>query len=137
MSEDRGPDWKGYGVSQALVEQWVRSRFTDKVFENKEEHGRRVLEEAIELFKVEARDPKEARAQAHKLVDAVFDKKVGELKQEIGGVAVTLLALCALHDLRLDELAEAEINRIMTTPAEEFRKKQQAKADNGLAVHLE
>ena len=134
---DKSPDWKGYGVDQAVIEQFVRTRFGDKVMDNKEERAARVLEEAIELFQVDARDPKEGRAKAHKLIDVVFDKKVGDRKQEIGGLGVTLLALCAAHEHRLDELVKTEIARIMSMSPDHFLQKQTAKSDLGVAERPE
>ena len=73
-------------------------------------------------------------ARCHKLVDAVFDKAKGEQNQEAGGVIVTLLAYCAAKGLRLDKLADDEIARIQKLPVEHFRKRQQAKADAGVAA---
>jgi hypothetical protein len=131
---DETPTWISYGGDQAVVEQWVRTRFGDKVFESLEERALRVLEEGVELFDSEAKDREAARAKAHKLVDAVFDKAKGEQNQEAGGVIVTLLAYCAAKGLRLDKLADDEIARIQKLPVEHFRKRQQAKADAGVAA---
>ena len=133
MSEDKSPDWKGYGVDQIAVEAWVRSRFSDKVFENVDERTRRIVEEAVELQQAEARDQIKARAETHAIVDRVFDRAKGEIKQEVGGVIVTLLAYCALKEFRLDTLAGTEITRIMTTDPKVFKDKQNAKADLGVA----
>jgi hypothetical protein len=67
------------------------------------------------------------------LVKAVYRKPVGELHQELSGFVVTLLALCAHHDIRLDDLARREIERIVSQDTVEFRRKQNEKADLGIA----
>ena len=132
--EEKSPDWKGYGIDQAVVEQWVRTTFGDKMFESKEERAARVLEEAVELYQVFAPGN---RAKAHKIVDMVFDKKVGELHNETGGLIVTLLAVCCNEGLRLDEMANKEITRIKSLPGDGFRKKQRDKADLGVSMRAE
>lgn len=132
--EEKSPDWKGYGIDQVVVEKWVRTTFGDKMFENKEERAARIFEEAAELYQVFALGN---RAKAHKIVDMVFDKKVGELHNEIGGVIVTLLALCANEGLRLDDMADKEITRVKSLPGDGFRKKQRDKADLGVSMRAE
>jgi hypothetical protein len=132
--EEKSPDWKGYGIDQVVVEQWVRTTFGDKMFESKEERAARVLEEAVELYQVFGPGN---RAKAHKIVDMVFDKKVGELHNELGGLIVTLLAVCGNEGLRLDEMANKEITRIKSLPGDGFRKKQRDKADLGVSMRAE
>jgi hypothetical protein len=132
--EEKSPDWKGYGIDQAVVEQWVRTTFGDKMFESKEERAARVFEEAAELYQVFGPGN---RAKAHKIVDMVFDKKAGKLHNEIGGVLVTMLALCGNEGLRLDEMANKEITRIKSLPSDGFRKKQRDKADLGVSMRVE
>jgi hypothetical protein len=135
MSDDNiRPDWTRYGIDQVVVEQWVRTRFGDKVFESVGERTTRILEEVIELHQAEARDVVKARADAHALVDRVFGKPAGQPEQEVGGVIVTLLAYCALKGVRLDTLASQEISRITAADPRQFKAKQTAKADLGLSV---
>ena len=127
--EERGSGWDAYGLDQIVVEGWVRRTFGDKLMDNPIERGRRVLEEAIELFQTSGGSIEEAAA----LVKTVFGKPKGNLQQEVGGVIVTLLALCAHHGLRLDDIAKVEIERILSQDREAFRRKQGAKADLGIA----
>ncbi len=137
MTDEPSTDWKGYGIDQAVVEQWVRTRFGDKVFEDVDERLNRAFEEMVELKQSEARDKVKARADAHKIVDRVFDRPAGDPAQEAGGVIVTLLAYCALRGARFDKLAGVEITRIMKTDPAVFRKKQGEKADLGIAMRPE
>ena len=133
-SMDETPVWLSYGTDQAAVEMFVRTRWNDKVFDSLEERTMRLMEEAIELFDAEHRDRDAARAQAHKMVDVVFDNARGDQNQEAGGVIVTLLAYCAAKGLRLDNLANTEIQRVMLLSKDHFKKRQQAKADAGVAL---
>jgi hypothetical protein len=134
---DETPTWLSYGSDQTAIELFVRTRFGDKVFEAIEERTARVLEEAIELFDAEHRDRDAARAQAHKMVDHVFDQAKGEGNQEAGGLIVTLLAYCGAKGVRMDKLADAEIARVLKLSKEHFVKRQQAKAAAGVALPLE
>ena len=107
--EDRGPAWTTYGADQAAVEGAVRRVFGDKIMDSTVERGSRVFEEAAELAQVEG----VTEDACHRIVSAKFSKPRGELRQEVGGLTVTLLALCAHHDMRLDDVASAEIVRLM------------------------
>ena len=117
VHEERGSAWETYGLDQAVVEGWVRRTFGDALMDNPKERARRVVEEAIETLRVAGVSQQEAQA----LVQAVYAKPPGELRQEIGGVVVTLLALCAHHNMRLDDTAKTEISRILSKDHEGFR----------------
>ena len=138
MSDDEnGPDWRGYGVAQAVVKQWVRTRFNDKIMDSIDERVRRVAEEAIELMQAESRDKALAREEAHKLVDRVFDNPPGKPEQESGGVIVTMLAYCAARNLRFDKLAGIEITRIMESEPQTSGYKHNLKVDPRIALRPE
>jgi hypothetical protein len=66
------------------------------------------------------------RSEAHQLVDYTFDRPVGELHQEVGGVMVTLAALCLASNANMHESGETELARIWTK-IEKIRAKQAAK----------
>jgi len=135
MSErrDRSLDWKGYGCDQIEVERLIRRVFGDKSMDSAHERGIRCQEEATELGQVVG----VTRAEAHKIVDMVHDKPVGELRQEVGGVAFTLLAMCALQGLRLDDVFITEIARFRAKDPAHFQAKQKIKADLGLSLRAE
>ena len=127
--ENHSSAWGSYGLDQAVVEGWVRRTFGDKIMDNPKERATRVLEEALELS--QAMDV--PREEVLRLVAVIYDHPVGEVPQEIGGLIVTLLALCAHRGVRLDDLAQREIARITLKDREDFRKRQDAKADLGVA----
>ncbi|MCK5020064.1 MAG: hypothetical protein KAS32_23625 [Candidatus Peribacteraceae bacterium] len=89
---------------------------------DKEERNHRFLEEALEL--VQSCDC--TRQEAHQLVDYVYGRPVGEKTQEVGGVMVTLAALCLAQELNMHEAGETELNRIWTK-VEQIRAKQATK----------
>ena len=133
-SDEESPAWPTYGLDQTIVEAWVRKTFGDKVMDSPLERGLRVVEEAIEVLQTQCGDQTKGRDLAHRLVDEVFDKPIGKLPQEVGGLGVTILALCALHDMRFDTVVRIEIDRVQGADRDKIRAKQRAKADKGLAL---
>lgn len=80
-----------YSVFAALqydVARWIKTVFGSDWLMSKEERGCRVLEETLELAQAMGVTP----AQALRLVDQVYNKPVGHIPQELGGVMHTLLA---------------------------------------------
>lgn len=73
------------------------------------ERAARFVEEALELGQV----CQMSRADAHALVDYVYDRPVGELKAEVGGVMVTLGAICAVLGVSMEDAGEQELARVM------------------------
>jgi len=86
------------------------------------ERSHRFLEEALEL----AQACECSAAEAHELVEYVFNRPVGDIEQEVGGTMVTLAALCWSCRVSLDEAAEAELRRCIRN-TERIRAKNRAK----------
>lgn len=109
---------------QGRVDRWVIECFGMDIRNDKIERNHRFLEEALELVQ----SLNCSREEAHKLVDYVFDRPVGNPHQEAGGVMVTLAALCTPNNLSMEDEAEIELYRI-NLPAikEKIRAKQAAK----------
>lgn len=95
---------------QARVGNWMAACFTPEITADKLERADRFIEEALELVQATGY----CAERAHELVDYVFNRPVGEPFQEVGGVMVTLAALCNPHGLSLNEAAETELARIWT-----------------------
>jgi len=89
---------------------------------DKEERNHLFLEESLELVQACGCTAKEA----YELVDYVFNRPVGEKLQEVGGVMVTLAALCLAQELDMHQAGETELARIWTK-VEAIRAKQAAK----------
>lgn len=113
---------KGEPEFQVRVQPWMAACFGDEVSNDPIERNQRFLEEALELIQACGA----TRSEAHQLVDYVFDRPVGELKQEIGGVMVTLAALCLAHNVSMHACGETELERIWTC-VDKIRAKQAAK----------
>jgi hypothetical protein len=87
-----------------------------------QERNHRFLEEALELVQACGA----TASEAHQLVDYVYGRPVGDKHQEVGGVMVTLAALCLAQGMDMHEAGEAELARIWTK-VEHIRAKQAAK----------
>lgn len=86
------------------------------------ERNHRFLEEALEL--VQACDC--SREHALELVNYVYSRPVGRVTQEVGGVAITLTALCLAHGIDLEFVSEEELSRIWRH-VDAIREKQKSK----------
>jgi len=107
---------------QARVHDWMVACFSTKIATDIPERNHRFLEEALELVQSLGC----AASEAHRLVDYVFGRPVGEPRQEMGGVMVTLAALANCHVMYMTDAAETELARVWTK-IEAIRKKQAAK----------
>jgi hypothetical protein len=101
---------------------WLRVCFDVSVIQDLDERNHRFVEEALEL----AQACGCTASEAHQLVDYVWSRPVGDAFQEIGGVMVTLAALCEVRGYSMRECAEAELLRVWTK-VEQIRAKQAAK----------
>lgn len=111
---------------QARVQPWLMQCFGEMISGDREERNHRFLEEALELVQALGATAEEA----HQLVDYVFGRAVGEPAQEVGGVMVTLAALCLANGLDMYQLAETELARIWTK-VDAIRAKQASKPQFG------
>jgi hypothetical protein len=117
------PAETGEGESfQAKVQPWLLACFGEMIPGDREERNHRFLEEALELVQSCGC----TASEAHQLVDYVFGRPVGELHQEVGGVMVTLAALCLANDADMHAAGWVELDRIWGK-VEAIRVKQAAK----------
>jgi len=115
---------------QRIAGDWCRRAFGMACYNDTQERAARVLEEAIEL----AQSVGLPVGQAAHLVRHVYSNKPGEFKQEVGGVAVTLMVLCESFDENLGALAEHEIARVLDKPIEHFQARHLEKAAAGITM---
>jgi len=111
---------------QDRVHKFMLRCFGESIAANQDERSHRFLEEALELVQACGCSYDEA----HQLVDYVYGRPVGEKFQEVGGVMVTLAALCSAQSLDMGDAAEAELKRVWTK-IEQIRAKQAAKPKIG------
>lgn len=110
------------GQFQARVKPWMDACFGPAISADRTERNHRFIEESLELVQANGC----SRSEAHQLVDYVYDRPEGELHQEIGGVMVTLAALCLASDEDMHKAGETELARVWTK-VEQIRAKQAAK----------
>ena len=110
------------GGFQARVRPWLLECFGSEIAADKRERNHRFLEESVELVQACGC----TQVEAHQLVNYVFNRPLGERSQEVGGVMVTLAALCLAHHMDMHEAGEAELARVWPL-IERIRAKQAAK----------
>jgi hypothetical protein len=96
--------------------------FGEAISADTRERNHRFLEESLELVQACGC----TQSEAHQLVDYVFGRDVGEKHQEVGGVMVTLAALCLAQRLDMHNCGEVELARIWTK-VDQIRAKQAIK----------
>ena len=93
---------------QQRVQPWLMECFGPEIAADRTERNHRFLEESLELVQALGCTASEAR----QLVDYVFGRPLGEPAQEVGGVMVTLAALCLASNLDMHGAGEVELARI-------------------------
>lgn len=107
---------------QRRVKPWMLTTFGAEIAADKVERNHRFLEEALELVQACGC----VQNEAHQLVDYVYGRPQGEINQEVGGVMITLAALCLANGFDMHAAGETELARIWTK-VEQIRAKQAAK----------
>ena len=107
---------------QKRVRHWMDACFGNEISYDVAERNFRFLEEALELAQSCGATADEART----LIDYVFSRPVGDARQEVGGVEVTLAALCNARGIDLDEAREAELSSVWSK-VEQIRAKHESK----------
>jgi hypothetical protein len=107
---------------QSRVLPWLLACFGQEIADDKQERNHRFCEEALELVQSTGC----TQSEAMQLVEYVYNRPPGIPNQEVGGVMVTLAALCLAQGLDMHHAGEQELNRIWTK-VEKIRAKQAAK----------
>jgi hypothetical protein len=110
---------------QDEVKPWLETCFSKEIASNKIERNHRFFEESTELVQ----SLNCTREEAHQLVDYVYDRPVGEPNQEVGGVMITLAALCLANNLNMHDAGFEELARVWTK-IDVIREKQKLKPKN-------
>lgn len=95
---------------QSKVAEWVILCFGEEIAKDKTERCFRFIEESFEL----GQSLGMTKDQMQQLLDYTFSRPLGEPHQEVGGVMVTLAALCAATGLDMESAALDEYERIIT-----------------------
>ena len=95
---------------QLNVSKWLLQCFGEEIANDQTERSFRFTEESLELVQSLGI----SKEQVLQLVDYVFERPLGETHQEVGGVMVTLAALCFASNINLETAANDEYERILT-----------------------
>lgn len=119
---------------QERVAPWMQACFGPETAADRVERNDRFLEEALELVQSLGMPIENVL----RLVGYVYGRPAGEPHQEVGGVMITLAALCLSHGLDMHRAGDDELARI-STPAmiEKIRAKQASKPKGALPAHVE
>ena len=112
------------GYFQRRVAEWMAVCFPPAVCADREERTHRFLEEALELAQASGC----LRADAYRLVDYVFSREMGRVEVEVGGVMVTLAALCSAFEVDMTVAADRELERNWSR-IEAIRRKQASRPE--------
>lgn len=112
---------------QAVVKDWITRVFGLRTL-NLRFRAERVLEEALELAQA-AGYPQEKIAA---LTAKVYANPPGRLRQEVGGVAISVLALCETAGISADECEEQEIQRVLSRSVSHFKERIERKIADGV-----
>lgn len=93
---------------QKRVDKWMDACFNEEIKADITERSDRFIEEALEFVQAAGY----TAARAHALVDYTFNRPQGEVNQEVGGVMVTLAAMCNALGVDIDNAAETELARV-------------------------
>lgn len=109
-----------------LILNWAVTTF-GPVAKDPTERAARLLEEAAEAAQACA----VTRETALKIVERTYDRPVGLIGLEIGGVLVCTLGLCAVHNIDPDEALEREVERVLNRDLGYWAKKHGDKVKDG------
>lgn len=115
---------------QGMIMAWAETAFGREEATGLPQRGLRLLEEAIEAFQACGG----GEEIAHALVAFVFDRPPGMIGQELGGVAVSVLALAAAAGLSADEEECREVHRVLSRPVGAFTRRNAEKNAAGFKI---
>ncbi|WNV05823.1 ATP-binding protein [Candidatus Methylospira mobilis] len=115
---------------QCEIFDWACSTFGKEIATAPGERIRRFVEEALELAQAAGL----CENDIVKLSDFVFSRPVGDIKQEVGQVGVTLLCYAQHIGINADEEENAEFNRLLSMDQLHFQARQNAKASLGIGA---
>jgi hypothetical protein len=112
---------------QDEVRSWVERCFGASQAHDARVRGLRLLEESIEFAQASGVELEKAQ----ELARFIYSRPAGNVKQELGGVAITALAAASAHGLSFTDTLHCEHQRIMAKSPDHFTARNQAKCDAG------
>lgn len=123
ISAAQSETWEALNARQRIVIEWGERCFGPDHMQDKIVRAARFFEEAAELVQAVGLP----RDHAQRAFDHVYSREAGDPKQEAGGVANTLMALCGALGLSFDECQQFEIDRCLAKDPSHFAKRNEAK----------
>lgn len=117
---------------QNKVSDWLLKCFGEHISNDKIERNHRFLEESLELVQSIGC----TKSEAHQLVEYVFNRPSGKTFQEIGGVMVTLAALCCANGFDMNDEGQKELKRV-NLKIDKIREKQANKPKHSPLPEIE
>ena len=111
-------------IFQDKVRAWMHACFGPAASNDKIERNHRFFEKAVELVQACGC----SKEDCLKLVEHIYAKPLGEPIQEVGGVIITLAALCCAQGINLQVSAETELDRVWDK-IDAIREKQKRKRE--------
>lgn len=90
---------------QSKVINWLAKCFDISVVTDRKERNFRFFEEATELVQAGGM----TKDECLQLIDYVYGRPIGDIKQEVGGTLVTLFGLINAHGIDSEQCAKEEI----------------------------
>jgi len=112
------------------IQQWIIRNFGEKIFLDRQERGRRFIEEGLELCQA----LEVSKEDILRLVDRVYSNPVGDIQQELGGVGITLLGLTSAIGLDLAYYTKEELLRLESLPVSYWWARHVAKVEAGIST---
>ncbi len=126
----RANKFGGRDQRQQVVFNWVERVFGAGIARNVIERATRVLEEAIEV----AQAAGVTRETALAVLSRCYGRDVGDVRDEVANLSVTLLALCGTLKVSAETLERDEIERILAIPEGHMRDRQSRKHADGIGM---
>lgn len=114
--------------SQWAIAQWITDSFGADSMALRE-RTLRFMEESLELAQAAGLEP----VDIERLLAYVYSRPAGTVPQEVGGVSVTLLALCESFGCSADHAEIAEVTRCLAFNPTELRERHNAKTRHGVS----
>lgn len=108
MNKTMYPLVKFTPLLQDRIAVWMEACFGPEISGDREERNYRFIEESLELVQALGATAEDC----HTMVDYVFGRPLGEPHQAVGGVVITLGALCIANSLSMHQAGEDELNRV-------------------------
>lgn len=116
---------------QRDIMEWIRETFgclPGLDVESRRERAMRFLEEAMELCQAVGL----TQGDVYNMARYTYGRPAGVPAQEVGGVAVTLCALCEVLGISATQAEFDEIGRVMDISPDKFQARHVAKMEKGI-----